>query len=100
MLRPQEVELVVPLLPVHQVGQELAAVARHELRRQLDHVQVEGRDGWRVGDELKVCRGLLGRWWLLEGCNTITLKNVKKIGQKITQKFSLKRLLFLELTTG
>ena len=82
MLRPQEVELVVPLLPVHQVGQELAAVARHELRRQLDYVQVEGRDGGRVGDELEVRRGLLGRWRLLGGCNTIGLKNVQKTGQK------------------
>ena len=70
MLRPQEVELVVPLLAVHQVGQELAAVARHELRRQLDHVQVEGRDGGRVGDELKVRRGFLGRWRLLEEGDT------------------------------
>ena len=79
VLRPQEVELVVALLPVHQVGQELAAVARHELRRQLDHVQVEGRDGGRVGCELEVRRGVLGRRRLL-GSNSI--------GSKITQKLT------------
>ena len=67
MLRPQEVELVVPLLAVHEVGEELAAVARHELRSQLHHVQVERRDRRRVSDELKVRGGLLGRRRLLKG---------------------------------
>ena len=59
VLRPQEVELEVPLFPVHQVGEELPAVPGHELRRQLDHVEVEGRDGGGVGEELVLGRRLL-----------------------------------------
>ena len=35
---PEEVELVVPLLPVHELGEELAPVTRHKLRGQLHHV--------------------------------------------------------------
>lgn len=60
VLRTQEVELVVPLLLLHELREELAAVTRHELSRQLYHVQVEGRDGGRVGHELELGRRLLG----------------------------------------
>lgn len=42
VLGPQEVKLVVPLLLLHQLGEKLTSVPRHELGCQLDHVQVEG----------------------------------------------------------
>lgn len=66
VLRTQEVELVVPLLLLHELREELAAVTGHELRRQLHHVQVEGRDGGRVGHELKLGRRLFGNDGLVD----------------------------------
>lgn len=60
VLRTQEVELVVPLLLLHELREELAAITGHELSRQLHHVQVEGRDGGRVSHELELRRRLLG----------------------------------------
>lgn len=66
VLRTQEVELVVPLLLLHELCEELAAVTGHELRRQLHHVQVEGRDGGRVGHELKLGRRLFGNDGLVD----------------------------------
>ena len=61
MLRPQEIELIIPLLLVHQVGQELTPISGHELGGQFDDVQVEGGNGGRVRHELEVRGGLRGR---------------------------------------
>lgn len=66
MLGPQEIKLVVPLLFLHQLGEELPAIPSHELGCQFDHVQVKGRDRGRVCDELKVGRRLLRNHRLLD----------------------------------
>lgn len=44
VLWTQEVELIVPLLLLHQLGEELPAVPSNKLRRQLYHIQIKGRD--------------------------------------------------------
>ena len=41
VLRPQEVELIVALLFLHQLREELPAIAGHKLGCQLDHIEVE-----------------------------------------------------------
>lgn len=66
MLRTQEVELVVPLLLLHELREELAAVTRHELSRQLHHIQVEGGDRGRIGHELELGWRLLGNHRLVD----------------------------------
>lgn len=66
MLGAKEIKLVIPLLLLHELGEELPPVPGHELRRELHHVQVEGRDGWRVRDELELGRGLLWNHGLLD----------------------------------
>ena len=60
VLWPQEVKLVVPLLLLHELGQELPAVAGDKLGGELDDVEVERRDRRRVGDELELWRRLFG----------------------------------------
>lgn len=60
VLGPQEVKLVVALLLLHELCEELAAISGHKLGRQLHHVEVEGRNGGWVCDELKFRRGLFG----------------------------------------
>lgn len=66
VLWTEEVKLVVALLFLHQLGQKLAPIPGHKLSRQLHHVQVEGRDGGGVCDELKLGRGLFGHDGLLD----------------------------------
>lgn len=66
VLGAKEIKLVIPLLLLHELGEELPPVAGHELRRELHHVQVEGRDGRRIRDELELGRGLLGHHGLLD----------------------------------
>jgi hypothetical protein len=41
MLRPQEIKLIVALLPVHQVRQKLTPIACHKLSRQLHDVPAQ-----------------------------------------------------------
>lgn len=42
VLRAQEIKLVIPLLFLHQLGEELPAIPSNKLGCQLYHVQVEG----------------------------------------------------------
>lgn len=58
--------MVVALLFLHQLGQKLAPIPGHKLSRQLHHVQVKGRDGGGVCDELELRRGLFGHDGLLD----------------------------------
>lgn len=66
VLRPQEVELVVPLLLLHQLGEKLSTVASYKLSSQLHHIQVESRDGGRICDEFKFRRRLLRHHGLMD----------------------------------
>lgn len=66
VLGAKEIKLVVPLLLLHELGEELPPVPGHKLRRELHHVQVEGRDGRRVRDELELGRRLLRNHRLLD----------------------------------
>lgn len=66
VLRAKEVKLIVPLLFLHQLRQELPPIPSHKLRRQLHHIQVKGRDGGRICNELKLRRWLFGNNGLLD----------------------------------